>query len=198
MMALNKKFILVVDDESGRNLIRTALKDLKDVEIIESDNIPNALDAIDKHNIKLILTDIVLGDKDGMDFISTIRNKGLETSVIFLSSQADKNLAIKALRLKAFDFIEKPFQSDVLSKAVEQALTSKDSDFLPKLENLNLNLTQIRVLEMLMKGLSNKEIADVVNLSEQGVKYHVGNLFKRFESPNRSTLRSKIWELIGV
>ncbi len=175
-----------------------ALKGLKDIEIIESDSISNALEAVDKHNIKLILTDTVLGDKDGMDFISTLRSKGLETPVIFLSSQADKNLAIKALRLKAFDFIEKPFQDEFLLKTVGQALASKDSKFLPKLENLNLNLTQIRVLEMLMKGLSNKEIADVVNLSEQGVKYHVGNLFKRFESSNRSTLRSKIWELIGV
>jgi two-component system response regulator FixJ len=198
MGAVIKKYILVVDDEMGRKLIRLAIKNLRDIEIIETDTVQSALEAIAQYNIKVILTDIVLGEPDGKDLVSIVRNKGLETSVIFVASQADKNLAIKAVRLKAFDFIEKPFQNDILLAAVEKALASSDSEFLPKLENLNLNFTQIRVLEMVMKGLSNKEIADIVNLSEQGVKYHVGNLFKRFESSNRSTLRSKIWEIIGV
>src|ERR1700677_2090108 len=107
-----KKFILVVDDEQGRKLVRTALKDLGDIEILESDNARNALEITNKYKINLILTDIVLGNRDEIDFISTLRNSGRDTSVIFVSGQADKTLAIKALRLKAFDFIEKPFQND--------------------------------------------------------------------------------------
>ena len=198
MTNANKKYVLVVDDESSRKLIRTALKGLGDIEIIESGNVGDALEVLAKYNVKLVLTDISLSDSEGVDLVSTLRSKGIDTSVIFVSAQADKNLAIKALRLKAFDFIEKPFQNNVLLTAAESALASQDSDFLPKLESLNLNSTQIKVLDMLMKGLTNKEIADMVNLSEQGVKYHVGNLFKKFETSSRSTLRTKIWEIIGV
>jgi CheY-like chemotaxis protein len=83
MTNVNKKYVLVVDDESSRKLIRSALKGLGDIEIIESGNVADALEVLTKYNVKLILTDISLGDSDGVDLVSTLRSKGIETSVIF-------------------------------------------------------------------------------------------------------------------
>jgi DNA-binding CsgD family transcriptional regulator len=61
-----------------------------------------------------------------------------------------------------------------------------------RLENYNLNQKQIRILEMLVRGESNKGIAEAIHLSEQGVKYHVGNLLEKFDSKNRVELRGKL------
>jgi DNA-binding NarL/FixJ family response regulator len=60
---------------------------------------------------------------------------------------------------------------------------------------INLNRTQMRVLEFILAGESNKEIANRINLSEQGVKYHVGILLKMFNVVNRIDLRIKIIQL---
>ncbi|MDZ4677175.1 MAG: LuxR C-terminal-related transcriptional regulator [Oligoflexia bacterium] len=65
-----------------------------------------------------------------------------------------------------------------------------------RLENYNLNQKQIRILEMLIRGESNKGIAEAIHLSEQGVKYHVGNLLEKFESKNRVELRGKLNQIL--
>jgi DNA-binding NarL/FixJ family response regulator len=194
-----KKHILVVDDcEVIRQLIREALINLKQVDIIESNNGISALEILEEQNIKIILTDIEMPGMSGIEFVSEVRKKGLNTPVIFISGEANMELAIQALKLGAFDFIEKPFRGDDILTTVTKALKTQDSVLLTKLEGLNLNSTQIKILEMLMKGLSNKEIAGVVKLSEQGVKYHVGNLFKRFDTNNRGELRDKIWVIVTL
>jgi DNA-binding CsgD family transcriptional regulator len=65
-----------------------------------------------------------------------------------------------------------------------------------RLERMNLNQKQITILEMIAKGETNKGIAHVVNLSEQGVKYHVGNLLEIFQTKNRLELRSKLHKIM--
>jgi DNA-binding NarL/FixJ family response regulator len=199
MSGSNKRSILVVDDdELTRRLVRIILKDLDGLEIVEFKDGPSALATIDKQDIKVIMTDIIMPGMDGVEFISAVRGKGLDTPVVFISGHADKEIILKAVKLSAFDFIEKPFRKEDLLPTVKRALATHDLGILPKLQSLNLNSTQIKVLEMLMKGLSNKEIGIIVNLSEQGVKYHIGNLFKRFETSDRVELRGKIWAMLGV
>ncbi len=193
-----KMSILVVDDDATtRKLIRTILCDIKTEEIIESDSALDALEIIGKCKLKTIITDIKMPGMDGLEFISVLREKGIGIPVIFISGFADKDLAIKALRLGALDFLEKPFQNDMLLAAVTRAIALTDSDVTSRLQSLNLNSTQIKILDMLLKGLGNKEIASRVNLSEHGVKYHVRNLLRRFESSDRSELRNKIWSRIS-
>lgn len=55
-----------------------------------------------------------------------------------------------------------------------------------------LTKQQYSILSLVLEGLSNKEIAQHLNLSEQGVKYHVGHLFKKFKTQNRIELRRKV------
>ena len=59
----------------------------------------------------------------------------------------------------------------------------------------SLSKTQIRVLERILAGEGNKEIALKVNLSEQGIKYHVGILLKVFNAVSRADLRNKIIQM---
>ncbi len=193
----SKKSILVVDDDPlTRKLVIAMLADLR-LDIMEANSGLLALEMLRTQSFKTVITDIKMPGMDGLEFITRLQEKNIDIPVIFISGFADKEIAIRALRLGAFDFVEKPFDKVTLVDAVEEAIESQTMTLCSKLQDLNLNSTQIRVLEMLMKGLSNKEIADIVNLSEQGIKYHIGNLLKKFNSENRSTLRVKIRALVG-
>ncbi|MBK9295153.1 MAG: hypothetical protein IPM57_12075 [Oligoflexia bacterium] len=65
-----------------------------------------------------------------------------------------------------------------------------------KLCLLHLSDKQSTIVELLLNGRSNKEIAKSINLTEQAIKYHVGNMLSKFQCKNRKELRSKINELI--
>ena len=192
-----RSILLVDEDQKARTSVKVILKKVNDIEIREADNCDSALEILEKQRINIIIAETQMKGVDGIEFTSLVRNKGFDTPVIFLSEHAEVDIVIKALKLRAFDFIEKKSQSKTLLPAVQRALTTKNLELLGKLQSLNLNSIQVSILEMLIKGLGNKEISKTVNLSEQGVKYHLGRLFKRFDSTNRTELRGKIWKLVN-
>ena len=183
------------DNENARKFLRNILSQNKTLKIIESQSGISALEIIRKGNIKIILTNTHMPGMSGIEFISEVRSMGNNTPVIFLSEQADKTLAIMALKLRAFDFIEREFQSE-LPAAVIKALATYEIAISEKFQVFGLSTSKNRILEFLLKGFSNKEIADRINISEQGVKYHVSGLFKKFDATNRTELRDKIWKII--
>ena len=65
-----------------------------------------------------------------------------------------------------------------------------------KLERIELSSQQILILEILLRGCRNKENGNAVNLTEHGVKYHVGIFFRKFKVRNRQELRTKIYDII--
>jgi DNA-binding CsgD family transcriptional regulator len=82
-----------------------------------------------------------------------------------------------------------------LNETLDRALEIVNAHLSKKLQDLNLSSNQIRILELLTQGKSNKEIAGVINISEQGVKYHIGNLFRRFSATCRNDLKSIVRKL---
>ena len=199
MNKLRKRVILIVyDDPNDRAEVKQTLSELKDVGLLEAEDAMSALKMIDDHEIKVMITDIKMNGMGGIELASKVRNReSAKIPVIFFTGHGDKNSAIEALRMGAFDYIEKEDRNSKLLEAVEKALAICDLELAHRLQRLSLNSTQIKVLEMLMKGMSNKEIAEIVNLSEQGVKYHVGNLFRRFHTTGRNELREKIWGMVN-
>jgi FixJ family two-component response regulator len=114
---------------------------------------------------------------------------------VLITGFADKELVIKAFRFGAFDILEKPIQLQSLNETLDRALEIVNAHLSKKLQDLNLSSNQIRILELLTQGKSNKEIAGVINISEQGVKYHIGNLFRRFSATCRNDLKSIVRKL---
>ena len=197
MHDFSKNTILVVDsDQETRTLLKATLSQLDGVEILESDGLSLGIDIIASMNIKTIISNMKCSDKQSTDFASRVRAAGLSLPIIFVSGDADKDSAIRALKLGAFDFIENPFCGSEILESVSKALKIEGTMLLSRLQKLNVNLAQARILEMVLKGMSNKEIAEIINLSEQGVKYHMGNLLKKFASKNRSDLKVTVSRLV--
>jgi FixJ family two-component response regulator len=196
-MLQSKKSLLVVEDDAG---LRSQLEKLFCSRGFDCVSVPNgmvALELLKRRSFQVVLTDIMMPMMSGLELIHACRLLGAHNRFILFSGHADKENAIQGLKLGAVDFIEKPFQLKELLGSIEAAFEKDEMGVRSRLEGLNLSHAQIRITELLLQGLSNKQIANIVNLSEQGVKYHLSNLLEKFQVTNRIELRSKIRGLMG-
>lgn len=119
----NKYKILVVEDETNiRSFVKTMLE-ANDYQVITADNFENGCMMYISHNPDLILLDLGLPDKDGLELIKNVRNTN-STPILVLSARSDDNDKVSALDLGANDYITKPFSTAELLARVRAALRS--------------------------------------------------------------------------
>lgn len=115
--------ILIVDDEAS---IRLTFEMFLAREgygpIVTASTLDEALDAIQKHNFDLIISDIVLEGERGTDLLCKIREAGIECPVVMVTGFPNLDTAAEAVRYGAFDYISKPVNKETLLKFVRQAL----------------------------------------------------------------------------
>ncbi|MBN2224558.1 MAG: response regulator [Deltaproteobacteria bacterium] len=118
--------VLVVDDEEA---VRTAVAEyLKDDGYLQVDTARDGQEAMDRFEsgrYDVIVVDIAMPKRHGIDVLRQIKSRAPETQVIIITGRAGKDSAIAALKLGAFDYIEKPFDFAVLAKSVANAIKKK-------------------------------------------------------------------------
>ncbi len=119
---MEKKTILVVEDDPkvGESL-RLFLKK-RGFEILLASNGKEALSLFGEEVVDLVITDLVMPKMDGIELLEAVKNLKPETEVIVISAQGTIEKAVQAMKLGAFDFIEKPINPRVISLVVERAL----------------------------------------------------------------------------
>ena len=117
--------VLIVDDEQGiRNFLQKGLEKVFGlVEVAEDVEEAEALRQ--RCNFDLIISDIRLPGKSGVDWVTEIREQGSTTSVIFITAHASLETAIAAIRVGASDFIMKPFRMDQMMASIETCLAQQ-------------------------------------------------------------------------
>ena len=116
------KQILVVDDESGiREVLNEILQDEGYGVLLAADGF-EALRIMEERPADLVLLDVWLPGKGGIDVLKEIRNSYTGTQVVMISGHGSIDMAVKALKLGAFDFIEKPLSLDRVLTIVSNAL----------------------------------------------------------------------------
>jgi DNA-binding NtrC family response regulator len=115
--------ILIADDE---NEIRSAIRQFLEMDgyknVDEASNGREAVDLYEEKNHDLIIIDLVMPEINGIQVLRHVRSLSSRTQVIIITGNADKNSAIMAVKLGAFDFLEKPFDFNELSSSVSKAL----------------------------------------------------------------------------
>jgi FixJ family two-component response regulator len=114
--------ILIVDDEPE---LCSILEEFITILEFKPESINNPLDVahrIGRRFYNVVLLDVRMPNKSGIELIPEIKKQSPDTKIIIMSGYAEKKTAIKALRLGAFDFLEKPFEREILSHAVKRAL----------------------------------------------------------------------------
>ena len=123
---LKHRSILVIDDEHGiRNFLTKGL--IKYVGLIESaEDIDKAEELRQRCHFDLIIADIKLPGKSGVEWVQELRDAGSNTSVIFITAHAHLDVAIEAIRAGAADFIIKPFRIDQILTAVDRCIERQE------------------------------------------------------------------------
>lgn len=123
---MNPKILIIEDDLSfGEVLRKWAIKN--EYEVFLTGTVKQAREIIRKNNTDLILTDLRLPDGDGIMFLSWLREMKNNTPVVIMTSYAEIQSAVAAIKLGAFDFLEKPINPTILKQKIEQALNHKSA-----------------------------------------------------------------------
>jgi len=119
---MDKKVILIVEDDLkvGESL-RLLLKK-RGYEILLASNGKEALSRFGEETVDLVITDLIMPKMDGIELLEVVKNLKPETEVIVISAQGTIEKAVQAMKLGAFDFIEKPINPRVITLVVERAL----------------------------------------------------------------------------
>jgi two-component system nitrogen regulation response regulator NtrX len=131
-----KAHLLIVDDEANTLASLSRAFRLAGHEATVCDNAAKALELAKARNFDLILSDVVMPGKDGLTLLEEMKRQGVTAPVVMMSGQAHIEMAVRATRLGALDFLEKPISSDKLMLTVENALK------LQRLESENRQLRQ--------------------------------------------------------
>jgi len=117
-----KAHLLIVDDEANTLASLSRAFRLEGHEAAVCDNANKALELAKSQSFDLILSDVVMPGKDGLTLLEELKAQGVLTPVVMMSGQAHIEMAVRATRLGALDFLEKPISTEKLLLTVENAL----------------------------------------------------------------------------
>jgi DNA-binding NtrC family response regulator len=153
---MNVKKLLIVDDEPE---ILAVLKDQLEedgMDIQTASAGKQALELCERESFDAILSDLNMPQMDGLKFLKNLRDRGNQTPFVVLTGYADKDKAVQALKLGAFDFLEKPWSSEQLEEVVSKALElgmhirfwKNHSDVQNELLDVNKQSAEAAVIEL--------------------------------------------------
>ncbi len=117
-----KAHLLLVDDDANTLASLSRAFRLAGHEATVCDNASRAVELLRSEKFDLIFSDVVMPGKSGLEFLEEMKNAGVKAPVILISGQANIEMAVRATKLGALDFLEKPLSTDKLLVTVENAL----------------------------------------------------------------------------
>jgi DNA-binding NtrC family response regulator len=117
-----KAHLLLVDDDHNTLASLSRAFRLAGHEATVCDNAARAIDLLRGDSFDLILSDVVMPGKSGLELLADLKKAGVKTPIVLISGQANIEMAVKATKLGALDFLEKPLSTDKLLVTVENAL----------------------------------------------------------------------------
>lgn len=132
----------------------------------------------------VVLLDIRMEPLSGLAAFEALHDLGCPWPVLFLTGHGDVSMAVGAVKKGAWDFLEKPFQDNELVNKVEAALVkiqSDDARLELRLRQAMASLSQREreVLDELLQGHYNKNIADHLGITQRTVEFHRANIFEK-------------------
>lgn len=195
--------VMIADDHK---LIREGITQLLefdgDIQVIEQAE--DGIDCLKKLETTLpdiLLLDINMPNKNGLEVLKEIREKGLNLKVLILTVHNEVEYLLKAVDIGVDGYILKDSESSELKKAIIAIMNGEEyiqPSLIPllnsRLVNRDINKEKLnsltkRELEVLIEvasGMFNKEIAINLNISERTVKNHLSNIFKKIEVSDRT------------
>ena len=153
---MNRKLtVLIVDDEKdSRDILKFLLKDINDIQIIdEAENAETALFKFLDRKPDLVLLDLVMPGKNGIEFIELLKKQKIDTNIVIVSAHG--SLAIEAIKNGVYDFLLKPVVPAQLNNIIKKIKSKKEESNLVKLDTI---LNNVKNETKLMLNNGNNQI----------------------------------------
>ena len=122
---MNKGRVLIIDDEEIVRLSCQRILVPEGYEVKSAGSAVEGLAILADGPVDVVLTDLKMPDTDGIEVLKRIKEEWPDTEVIMITGYQTINTAVQAIKLGAFDYIEKPFVPNDIVEAIEKALTNK-------------------------------------------------------------------------
>ena len=187
-----KQTILVVDDDapvrdSMRALLESAGYEVKDYSSAKSflaEPVPPG---------SCLIADIRMPEMDGLELLEEISKRAINLPVVIITGHGDVPLAVRAMKVGAIDFVEKPFNDEIMLESVKRALVvgheerSRLAEAKAAQEIIALLTPRERsVLEQLVAGRSNKLAAYELGISPRTIEIHRANIMDKMHARSLS------------
>ncbi|MDI1472610.1 Nitrogen regulation protein NtrX [Thermodesulfovibrio sp. N1] len=156
--------ILIVDDEKG--ILDTLADILEDegYDVFLTDDAETALEILEKEEIDLIFLDVWLPKMSGIEAIKKIKEKDSDIPIIMISGHGNVEIAVEAIKLGAYDFLEKPLSMERVILTTERALQFKNLER----ENIKLRSSVDKKYELVGTSSAMKKIKSQIELIAKG------------------------------
>jgi two-component system response regulator FixJ len=181
----DERTVYVVDDDAGVRRSIERLLDVAGFKAVSYETPMEFLAAAPGLSSGCVLLDIRMPGMDGLTLQARLAELDNHLPVVVMSGQGDVQIAVQAMKAGAVDFIEKPYDDEVLVKAIEQALSlSRQSDRNREAAEAAqrvdaLSPRERQVLEALAAGRRNKVIAYDLGISVRTVEVHRARMMER-------------------
>lgn len=196
--------ILIVDDHVLlRKGIRSILEQSRTADlVVEAGDGFEALEAVRQRHFDLVLLDISMPNKDGLDTLKQLRYEFPRLKILMLSMYPEENYAIRALRAGAAGYLEKDCSPEQLAKAVHDVMTvgkyvsptvvlalADAIDSTSRVSSLELlSDREIQVMRLLASAASISEIAERLNISAKTVTTYKARILEKLNLKNTAEL----------
>jgi len=179
---------VVDDDEAVRDSLQWLLEG-KDYRVRCFDSAETFLSRYDPREVACVLVDIRMPGISGLELQDRLIERKSPLPIVFITGHGDVPMAVNTMKKGAMDFIQKPFKEDELVSLVERMLDQARESFSDSLTAANrdalmakLTTREAQVLERIVAGRLNKQIADDLGISIKTVEAHRANIMEKLNA----------------
>jgi DNA-binding NarL/FixJ family response regulator len=199
----DNKHLLLVDDDPNLVLLVKDYLEFQGYEVTTAENGKEALEVLAKEIPDMIICDVMMPEMDGYGLIEKVRQDPRISwvPVMFLSAKGQSQDRVKGLNTGADVYMVKPFEPEELVAQVESSLKQAtrlmrhktnisfdDSNRIQVPSNVELTPTETKVVQLVAQGLSNRDVAEKLSVSQRTIESHVSNMLNKTNLHNRTEL----------
>lgn len=187
-MRIDDYAVHIVDDEEAVRKSLAFLLATAGFSVRLHDSAKSFLDATPTLGRACLVTDLRMPEMNGVELLEQLRDRGTMVPSVVISGHGDVPMAVAAMKAGAVDFIEKPFEDDVLVEAIKRAADRlNETDQIGNAAALESRLAQLsdrerQVLAAVVSGLPNKTIAYDLDISPRTVEVHRANIMAKMQA----------------
>ncbi|MGB5605018.1 MAG: response regulator [Gammaproteobacteria bacterium] len=187
--------VYIIDDD---RIARESLKWL-----IESAHLPTRvydgglafIEDVEPGTCGCVLLDVRMPDINGMELLAKLKERGINLPVIIVTGHADVAMAVRAMKIGSYDFIEKPYNDALMLERVQSAIASdldnrKNQLRIDEIRQRTETLTprEREVMAYVLRSVQNKVIAEELGISIKTVELHRANLLAKMQAASSTEL----------